>query len=349
MIYRKRILILKLGAIGDVVMASSLITAIDFKYPGAEITWVCGKNVKQLLTGFNRINNLISIDEILFYKGNLFNKLKIIVEIWKNIFFKRFDIVLNCYRDKRYKILLLPAIAEKYLDFSGKSKCFTFIPGRYHSDEYSRLILSHNDWQIIPSSLPHFYVSENSTIITQIKNTGSPIIILAPGGAANILNTDDLRRWDIEKYLELAKELINHKYSVVLTGSENDRWISEKFSTLEVNDLIGKTSLVDLIYLFNKSSVIVTHDTGVLHLAKLSSIKIIALFGPINPKERIGVKENIEVIWGGNNLSCSPCYDGKNFSDCKNNICMNNISVNQVLNNISFIFDQSEHSNKLFN
>jgi heptosyltransferase-2 len=168
-------------------------------------------------------------------------------------------------------------------------------------------------------------------------------IILAPGGAVNILRQDDLRRWQIEKYVELTKELINKNFSVVLTGSENDSWASENFSNLKITDLIGETSLLDLIYLFNKSSVIVSHDTGILHLAKLSSIKIIALFGPVNPKERIGVKENVEVIWGGINLPCSPCYDGKNFADCNNNICMKNISVNDVLNKITDIIEKNNH------
>jgi len=341
-----RILILKLGAIGDIVMASSLITAIDSKYPGAEITWICGKSVKEILSGYNRINTLISIDEMLFYKGNFLNKLKIIINVWENLFCKRFDIVLNCYRDKRYKLLLFPSMAKKYLDFSGKTSHNTFIPGRYHSDEYSRMVIAQNDWQIIPSSLPKYSILENSNIASQIKNTEKPIIILAPGGAANILRQDSLRRWEIEKYVELAKELIYYNYSVVLTGSENDRWVSEKFINLEVTDLVGKTSLVDLLYLFNKSRVIVTHDTGILHLAKLSSIRIIAMFGPVNPKERVGVKENVDVIWGGINLPCSPCYDGNNFAECNNNICMKNISANEVLDKIRSVFDKNNQLNR---
>jgi len=340
-----RILILKLGAIGDVVMASSLITAIDTKYPGAEITWICGKSVKEILSGFCRINTLITIDEILFYKGNILEKLKIIVGVWNNLFLKKFDIVLNCYRDKRYKLFLFSVISKKYIDFSGETTNNTYIPGRYHADEYSRMILTHNDWQITPSSLPKYYLSDISNIASYINKKDTPIIILAPGGAKNILRQDDLRRWKIEKYVELAKELIDNNYSVILTGSENDDWASDFFSKLEVTDLIGKTSLSDLIYLLNKASVVVTHDTGILHLAKLSNIKIIALFGPVNPKERIGVRENVDLIWGGINLPCSPCYDGKNFADCKNNICMNNISVSEVISKIIYIFKKNNQSN----
>jgi heptosyltransferase-2 len=80
---------------------------------------------------------------------------------------------------------------------------------------------------------------------------------------------------------------------------------------------------------------LVTHDTGTLHLAKLSGIKIIALFGPVNPKERIGINENIEIIWGGTELPCSPCYNGKEFAKCANNVCMKNISVQSVLDKIA--------------
>jgi heptosyltransferase-2 len=338
-----RILILKLGAIGDVVMASSLIAAIDEKYPNAEITWICGKTVAQLLEGFNRINSLIVIDEKIFYNGSIIKRISVVIHIWKKLRTKRFDIALNCYRDLRYKLLLLPVRSRIYKDLSDKNRNNSLIPGRYFADEYSRMILENDDYQANNAQFPKFNQPESFRYKDLVKDNSYLKIILFPGGARNILQQNDIRRWPIENYTALAKELIKRKYKIIIVGSETDEWVSKYFIDLDVINLIGKTNIIELIQLLNYTNLLITHDTGILHLAKLTPVKTIALLGPLNPHELIGDKENIEPIWGGINLPCSPCYDGKNFANCDNNICMKNISVNDVLNKITSIIEKTNH------
>lgn len=334
-----KILILKLGAIGDVVMASSLITAIDEKYPNAEITWICGRTVEPILSGIKRINTIITVDEDKFYCGSLLDKIKTIFGVWKYIAGKHFQIVLNCYRDKRYKIFLLPVRSTIYKDIGNRNRENSFLSGRYHSDEYSRMITGNDNWQLKSSKFPKISLPHNQRIKDLLEGTTSPKIILAPGGTKNILRQDDLRRWPIENYVLLAKELDDRKITVILVGAETDKWVLTEIAGINFVNLIGKTGLLGLIQLFNNSDILVTHDTGVFHLAKLSKIKIIALFGPVNPKERIGNNENVEVLWGGSKLPCSPCYNEKIFADCSNNICMKNISVADVTDKIESILN----------
>jgi len=328
----RKILILKLGAIGDVIMALSLLTAIDERYPGAEITWICGKTVEPILKSLNRINQLITVDENDFYKGPLVRKIISVAGVWKRLLGKKFNVVLNCYKDPRYNFLL-PVRSEVYLDFSGRSRMNSFIPGRYHSDEYARLITGINDWSLRSSVLPR--ITKKIPVPELPDGSDSQRVILAPGGTRNIVRNDDLRRWPIENYKALAEKLIDLGNTPVIIGADSDNWVSEAFSGIKVTDLVGKTTLLDLVSLFRLSRLLVTHDTGTLHLAKLSGIKIIALFGPVNPKERIGINENIEIIWGGTELPCSPCYNGKEFAKCANNVCMKNISVQSVLDKIA--------------
>ncbi len=338
-----KILIFKLGAIGDVVMASSLITAIDEKYPGAEITWVCGKIVEPLVSSFGRVNKIYSIDEKKLYHGSFLKKFTTIFNLWKYLAGKRFHIVLNCYRDRRYKILLLPVSTGIYKDFGSSNEENFLLAGRYHSDEYSRMILGNNDWQLQNSRLPRIKLSAQNRAEELLGNTKSPRVILAPGGSKNILRNDDLRRWDITNYVELAKKLIAGGNKIILVGADSDSWVVQEFSGLPFINLISKTDLLDLIDIFNNSEILVTHDTGILHLAKLSSIKIVALFGPVNPKERIGINENAEILWGGAKLPCSPCYNGKTFAECSNNICMQNISVESVIERIKNFLKQNSN------
>ncbi len=154
-------------------------------------------------------------------------------------------------------------------------------------------------------------------------------IALAPGGAKNVMRDDALRRWPIEHYAKLAILLREKGYEVVITGAETDGWCSEYFLGFE--NLIGKTGLLELIDFYKQCSLLITHDSGPMHLAKLSDCEVIALFGPTNPFERTGSPEKIHVIWGGKDLPCRPCYDGKNYPPCKSNICLKQITPEEVL------------------
>jgi len=334
-----KILILKIGAIGDVVMASSMITAIDEKYPGAEITWICGRIVEPILSSFGRINKIISIDEEKFYRGTFLEKFGVVLSVWKLLAGKKYKIVLNCYQDKRYKLFLLPVRYELYKDL-GKASNF-LAEGKYHADEYARMITNENEKQSINYKFPKAGFQTNDRLKKIIENIASPKIVLAPGGTKNILRQDDVRRWPIKNYVRLAKELIDRNISVILIGAETDKWVLNDFSGIDFTDLVGKTTFADLIQLFNGADILISHDTGTLHLAKLSDINIIALFGPVNPNERVGTNERVEVLWGGSCLSCSPCYDGREFPDCKNNICMQNIRIGDVINKINSILNSS--------
>jgi heptosyltransferase-2 len=327
---KKRILIVKLGAIGDIVMVLPLLTAIDKKYPGAEITWLCGKIVEPILSCVPRINKLIVVNEKNVLAGNPAERVFEILRTWIKLFLKKYDIVLIPYRDTRYKILTAAAICFEIKTMSGKSRTETFIPGRYHGSEYAKMILGNDDWQAEETGFPEINITPGEFIKNEVKKLTGKKVILNPGGAKNLINGGELRRWPAEYYSLLAARLLDKGYTVILIGAEQDKWVLEYFKDMPVINLLGKTSLTDLIYLFRGCDILVSHDTSAFHLAKLSDINIIGLFGPVNPAERTGVKEKVTNLYVGDTLPCSPCYDGKNFADCSNNICMKNITVDMV-------------------
>jgi heptosyltransferase-2 len=155
-------------------------------------------------------------------------------------------------------------------------------------------------------------------------------IALAPGGAKNLLRDDALRRWPLENYVLLAGRLIEEGFQVLITGSNTDSWVSESFKSAPVTDLVGFTSITDLVAVYRQCHLVVTHDSGPLHLAIASGTSTLALFGPTIPMEKVPNNKKTRVLWGGENLACRPCYDGKNYADCKNNQCMKDLSVEKV-------------------
>lgn len=331
---RPKILIIKIGAIGDVVMALSMLNAIDQKYPGAEISWLCGTIVEPLLKNVPRIDKIICLDEKKLLTGNFFHKLNEIIKTWLKLFLKKYDLAVIAYKNPYYKILALFTFKKRIADFRGTGRLNTVIPGRYYAVEYTKLILGKDDWEAVEIGFPKINIKSTNVILKKLDSLKGKKIVLNPGGAKNLINGGELRRWPVEHYRDITKKLLRHDINIILIGGDQDEWVLEYFNDIDVINLINKTSLMDLLSLFEKCDMLLTHDTGALHLAKLTGIKILGLFGPLNPTQILGTKENVDIIFLGHSLPCSPCYDGKNFADCNNNLCMKNITVDIVYKRI---------------
>ena len=331
---RTRILIIKLGAIGDVVMALPLISAINKKYPGVEITWIGGKIVVPILRSVEGINNIITIDDALLFKGTLAEKFSVLTKVWLALFGKRYDLVLIPYRDRRYKLLALTTLKKKCRTLNGKDRNSSIIPGRYHAVEYTKLVTGYDDFNLSNVVFPKVKLKSDADI-NSLFNGKAKYVALAPGGAKNLLNEDSLRNWPIENYKRIAELLLAAGIKVFILGAKSDEWASPYFKNLDLVNLIGKTSMPQLMSVLEKVNLLISHDTGILHLGKLFNVPTVALFGPVNPIERVGKNENIDVIWEAESLACAPCYDGKKFANCENNLCMKNISVEIAFDKIN--------------
>ena len=139
-----------------------------------------------------------------------------------------------------------------------------------------------------------------------------------------------LRRWPLEKYIELAERLlVNPNIYVVSIGIGNSSSRLDIKSERYIN-LIGKTSLRELIDLFSISKVLISHDSGAVHLASVTSIATVVMFGPETPLLYGPLNENKRIFT--RDLFCSPCFSPFNnrTSLCKHNVCMKTISVDEV-------------------
>lgn len=321
----KRALIVKIGAIGDVVMALPLLPYLREKYPNLHITWVAGQIVKPLLEATQAIDLILTVDETALFKSSLINKVTELVKIQKKLAGKLFDLTITGHVDWRYKLISLFVKSQKKSSFQRGDQRQNPVPGRYHADEYLRLASNEDASSMPKARFPSLFLPK-----LQLQFGNEKLVALAPGGAKNILADDSLRRWPIQNYVELAKNLQKRGISILLTGSLSDEWIIPYFSEIPITNLIGKINLLELVSLFQKCSLVITHDSGPLHLAKLAGCPIIGLFGPTNPWEKCSTEENISILWGGEKLACRPCYDGKTYAQCTNNKCLQEIRPEQV-------------------
>ena len=197
-------------------------------------------------------------------------------------------------------------------------------------------------------ALPEFKAteSENSKITDLLRSngipTGAPLVLLN----ANASDLLPLRRWNQSNYVSLARQLIetHPEMYIGFTGalSEQDQieaLVAEVKSARCVS-LAGKTSLRELLVIYSMAHVLVTNDSGPAHFAALTTIDTISLFGPETPLLFSAPGPRSHPLWAG--LACSPCVNAFNSRQtaCKNNLCMQAISVAQVYTLLTSLYDK---------
>jgi heptosyltransferase II len=334
-----RLLLIKLGAIGDVVMAIPASHAMH--QAGFQVDWVCGYAVAPILQLYPWIN-AIPFDESLLHSGPLPSRIAAAFALWRRLPALRYDVCATLYYDRRYRLLTLPVRARRTLLLSPDHRSLRLLPGRHHTDEYARILLSQ-----LPGAPPD---GENPAQLSPVPADGLPLcpipsqpgrlrLVLFPAGARNDLRDDPLRRWPLDLYVQLAATLLDRGNEVILSGAPGDLWASPAFSHLSVTDLTGQLSLLQTLALLDSSDLTVTHDTGPLHLAGLTSTAIVTIFGPTDPRGRLPQRSNCTALWGGEGFACRPCYDGRDFAPCSHNGCMHQVTPALVLAEIDRLLE----------
>lgn len=174
---------------------------------------------------------------------------------------------------------------------------------------------------------------ERARVMELIESTaGGPRIILNP-------NTGDLlplRMWPTERFIELGQRILTEhpEASLIITGAPSERAgaeeVARQIGGARVLSVAGQTTLREVLVLYTIADVLVTNDSGPGHFASMTDIHNIVLFGPETPQLFGPLGENRHVLWA--QLACSPCVSPYNhrFSPCTNNVCMQEISVEQV-------------------
>lgn len=325
----RRALIVKMGAIGDVIMAIPAVQAIHRE--GYTVDWVCGEVAAPILRLYPWMN-VVAVDEQALFRASGVSRLKTIAGLWRQLAARSYDLCATLYYDNRYKVLTIPVRAKRRVMLSRGDRRHALLAGRHHTDEYARILLERRDDETPYQLAPIPAIGLPTARIR--KNSGRPRAVIVPAGARNALRDDALRRWPLEGYVEVARELLSRGVEVVLAGGPDDVWASPAFAALGVTNLIGQMSLIETLAMMESAEVTVTHDTGPLHMAGITSTAIVTIFGPTDPYGRLPQRANCVALWGGEGFACRPCYDGRDYAPCTHNGCMRQVTVPMVLSEI---------------
>ena len=174
----------------------------------------------------------------------------------------------------------------------------------------------------------------------------APIILLNPN-ASDLL---PLRRWPPMRYVELARRLLERYPDLFIgfTGAPAEagpnNQLADEVGSDRVIPLAGRTTLRQMLMLYTRSEILVTNDSGPAHFASMTPIHVVTLFGPETPALFAARSPNVTVLWAG--IACSPCVNAYNNrqSVCRNNLCMQAITVDDVFEEVSRIYDSLRKS-----
>lgn len=272
-----KIVIVRLSALGDVCHAMSVVTAIQKRYPKAEITWITGKLEADL------VSMMPDIKVVIYQKSS---GLKGMLAIRKLLINEKFDVLLHMQWSSRASILTRMLRATLRVGFAkshSREKQHWFVNtlapeprGRHVLDTLMSLAEAIDVTPEKPSWLLNVPARQ-----TQLP---SSYVIINPCGSKITKN------WTLEGYRKLIDYLISQNENVVLTGGPTQveiEFVNAIADGFKLNNLVGKTSIVELTSIIQDAKLIISPDTGPAHIATVVGTPMVGLYALSNP-ERTG-------------------------------------------------------------
>ena len=323
----KKILVLKCGALGDLVYATSVIDALILEYgQDVQIDFVCSPIGNQLLSQDSRINKVF----VLKHK-----KIPIIFSTQKKAIIQHsktnpYDVLISLEFGKQFHGLIEKIYAQKKIGmgFTQISRSNRQFNRALEIKEYIKEIINTNNLnQAIPKLL---------TKPQNIPALPNKFLIIAPSNSHNKRSGINYRAWDFTKWQELIA-ILSKTHTLVILGAKGEE---EFFAHIQpypqnVIDLVGKLNVAQLVEVCKLAKATVCTDSAIGHICAATNTPVFVLMGPNNPitDAPYQTQENlVKSISLG--LDCSPCYKTQTMKNCTANICMQNISVELVLKNM---------------
>src|SRR5689334_2892526 len=165
----RSVLLVKLAAIGDVVMALPMVTALRAQDADTKITWLCGRSAAPLVERVEGIDECVVVDDVAILSGNRAQKTQAVMAGWSSLRGRRFDLVITAHSDPRYRVLgaRVRARQRRWLGEHGERP--RLVPGRYYGDEYVRLVTEIDDKSAIRFAPPPLRATLDAAVASRIN------------------------------------------------------------------------------------------------------------------------------------------------------------------------------------
>ncbi len=328
----QKILIIGPAWVGDMVMAQTLFKLIKQRYPQVIIDVLAPAWSAPLLARMPEVSQFL----VLPFKHGEFK------------FIERYQFAKKLKSSKYDQAIILPnSFKSAFIPFFANIPIRTSWRGemrwgllndiRYLNKEklplmierFMALGLNKNEIITKPYPRPALVISEHERNHAlsrhQLTISQKPIMALCPGAEFG-----PAKRWPAEYYAEIANKKLAEGWDVWIFGSSKDRDEAEIIQKITQNvckDLTGKTSLAEAIDLLSLANLVVSNDSGLMHIAAALNRPLIVLYGSSDPRFTPPLSDNVKIL--SLKLSCSPCF--QRTCPLQHQKCLRDLSSAMVL------------------
>lgn len=308
---RKKILVIKMSALGDVILSTPSFRAVRNRYPGARIVALVERAAYPALKACPYVDDVLSFEK--FDKKDIGAMLR----LGRLLAREQFDVCIDLQNNRLSHLLAYLSGAHTRVGYANRR--FDFFLNRpvkdlrpvvgpvehqfqlldnleiAHPDTRPELTADSADEESIARFLRENWLGENQTLVG-INPGSSPLW--------------KTKQWPQEAFIELCDSLARENVRIVITGTKDDLAAAEAIARQTRTRPIlaaGRTTIGELIALIRRCRVFVTSDSAPMHIATAVGTPVVALFGPTDPRRHVAPgRAPIAVIH--KEVKCSPCY-----------------------------------------
>ncbi len=330
----RKILVIRMSAIGDVVLTLPVIDALEDAFPEAEIHYLIKKEFAELVEGrrtpgevipFDRRDGLPGLLELVrLVRGERYD---LLVDLHANLRSTAVRMLGGAWMKRAYRKRSLERMLLKNLRLNLLSgappvmdRYFTALEDFGLSRDGRRPALELSD-------------AHRETAARAIEGLPSGgLICLAPGAA------HATKRWPEERFFEAAAALAGEGDAVALLGGGSERAVTARVAGMLSGrgiahvDLAGRLAIMESAAVIERSSVLLTNDSGLMHLADALSKPLAAIFGPTTKELGFTPAGPLAMVVERAGLECRPCsLHGDEQCPKGHHECMKEVSANEVV------------------
>ena len=340
----QKILVIRFSSIGDIVLATPLLRVLRIRFPSAQVDFLVREEYAELIRSNKNLNHIIALDTTRGFSG--------LYRLKKQLHNERYDLVMDIHNSLRSRYIRWMLGARDTVVIRKRIIARTML--LLLKKNFYRSVISVSDRYIEPV---HKYGIENDGkglelhIPADIRMQASTKM-----NTFGILSSDKMigfcpsakhatKCWPQERFAELGGRLAN-KYGVkiLLFGGPEDREkclgiarsINDRTGRNVAVDLSGELSLLESAAAMESCMVLVTNDTGLMHIASAVKVKVIAIFGPTVREFGFFPVGSSQIVLERKGLYCRPCsHIGGKACPEGHFRCMNEIQVEEIVDVIN--------------
>ena len=354
----RKILIINIFGIGDVLFTTPLVRSLRENFPGAYIAYVCSQRAYSVLEHNPHLDKIYIYekdDYRALWKKSRVQAIQKAIAALAEIRSQQFDVVVDLSLNRLFNFLSWAFGVPERIGFNYKNRSPFLtkkVPIKGFEDkhvvehylsllQFFRVKPRSQKMEVFSTAADQSW-AEGALRQNGIK-PGERVVALIPGGGVSWGKDVVFRRWPVERHAQLVDKIIaKFKVKVILLGDLSEQPLATELrSTMKnsVIDFIGQTSVGQYLAFFSRCELVVLNDGGPLHMAVAAGARTVSLIGPVDekiygpyPPQGHGIVTQ--------NIACRPCYRSFRHADCEHISCLRQITVEDVFEKVEEILKE---------